>query len=758
MAYNNTEWVASSGNTNIQFRMGVETTSQGIVGGVPQSVVNVRLQTRRQSSGTTTYKQSASTTMSVDGSSKSKTINYNVSSYTVGTWYTIWERTGITVNHSTSTGAKKLSVGFTINLSGTSADSGSGSWSVTLTTIPMGSTLALNATSYTISSSDPSATITITRYNNSYCHRLIWKLGSTQIGTNQDLDTATSASYTFTASSWLQAMTDQASAPGSCTLKTYTDNNYTTQVGVDSTVNFTIYCTKAPTIGSVTAATVDGISGIWIGSYTKALITASNAAGVNGSTISKYEFLQNNVVRATYPSTNNWTTPEPLAAGTYTFAVRVTDSRNNSTTQSTSVTVLSYAVPKISSVSIFRCNSGGTAENEGTYISVKATATATPTGNSITSLKVYTKEMTSSTWTDKGTLTSGTAKIINSYAYTSSWNVKIEATDAIGNTSTYTTTVPTAAYTMDFKAGGRGVSFGKVAETDDLVDSAWSITTRGTLTANALVDNEEWKYFYRKFNNIGLYGSNSAGTSGWYKVCTVSQSGYSNVALNLLVTSSFGYNASGIVYIKCRCNNSTTISVEALGWLTRYGFNEGDFIITTGTNTWSLYVYQRNSQYGRVMIQMLSNTNTGTETPITVTLADNNTVESSTPSGTVSTDLFSDTITVSSSSLSDAGTPVTATNGCTFSSCTFAKWGKMVHAVVYLTGATTASGSDCTFTLASAWRPVLSLEGTGQAGSRALIAYGGTSSDSGVVSVRNAGTTALSSSTTFGVRLTYLLP
>ena len=487
MAYTYTSSVNSTGNSAIKFRMGYEVVSQGINGGVPQSVLNVCLQTERTNTSTTN-KQSAATTMTIDGVQSSKSLNYNVASYTQNTWYTIWTISDVTVNHDAATGAKTLTLAFTINLSGTSATGASGSWSDALPVIPMGSTLALNATSYTISNSTgPTATATITRYNTSYYHQLVWKLGSTTIAT-QNAGQVASATRALTASAWLPNMTTSASAQGSCTLKTYSDSGYTTQVGVDSVVTFTVVCTRNPSIGTVSVATNGGISNVWVGGYSKADVTAATVAGINGSTITKYEFLVNNAVAATYSSsasTYTWTSGI-LNAGSYTFAVRVTDSRGRTATKSaTAITVLQYASPAISAISIFRCNSGGTAAEDGTYISVKATATATPTGNSISTFNVFTKLSTASTWTDKGALTSGTVKLISTYAATSTWNVKLEATDALGTKSTYTTTIPTASYTMDFKVGGLGVAFGKVAEQNNLVDSQWDIKSAGTFIAGS---------------------------------------------------------------------------------------------------------------------------------------------------------------------------------------------------------------------------------------------------------------------------------
>ena len=163
-----------------------------------------------------------------------------------------------------------------------------------------------------------------------------------------------------------------------------------------------------------------------------------------------------------------------LSGSSATFKVRVTDSRGRQNIGSASaITIEAYAVPAFSNTSVYRCNSSGTAQNDGTYIRVTASAVATPSENSITALTYATKATTSSTWSAEANVGSGVTA--SGFANTTSYDVRITATDKLGNKSYKYYTIPTAEYTMDFKVGGKGVAFGKVAETDNLVDSAWDI-------------------------------------------------------------------------------------------------------------------------------------------------------------------------------------------------------------------------------------------------------------------------------------------
>ena len=135
---------------------------------------------------------------------------------------------------------------------------------------------------------------------------------------------------------------------------------------------------------------------------------------------------------------------------------------------------------------------------------------------------------------------------------------------------------------------------------------------------------------------IGYYGSDASGSNGWYKVCTVSQSGNSDYSINLLFTQSFYRQATGILYVHTRCDNTTKITIQSLKWMYRMGFSAGDVKVVTGTNTWSLYVQQTASQYGRIQVQVLSKSGTSRDT--TFMLSSNTTKETTTPGGTAATD------------------------------------------------------------------------------------------------------------------------
>lgn len=364
----------------------------------------------------------------------------------------------------------------------TTAASGksSGAQTFALDQKAMASTISSVTQNVTVGSSGGAVTVNISRKSTSYTHTVKWTFGShTATQTGQ----TTSASYTIPAS-WLSAIPNAASGTGTVTVTTF---NGSTQVGTAATASFTITAGVNPSIGSVSvaargAAYSAGVSG-YIAGYSTALITASSVSGVNGSTIKKVEFIRDGAVLSSNTTPTYTYTTGTLTGSSATFSVRVTDSRGRTATKAASaVTIQAYSLPAITA-NAFRSNSSGTATADGTYIRITASATATPSANSITALTYATKATTASSYSSEANVGSGVTK--SGFANTTSYDVRIKATDKLGGVAYKYFTIPTASYTMDFKVGGKGVAFGKVAETDELVDSEWDIKTAGTIKTNA---------------------------------------------------------------------------------------------------------------------------------------------------------------------------------------------------------------------------------------------------------------------------------
>ena len=346
----------------------------------------------------------------------------------------------------TSLGTRSLTFAGQIYFETTgSAGISSGSQAFALDAKPLASTISSLTSNVSVGSSGGASTVNISRNSSSYTHTVKWTFGSYS---NTATNVGTSTSYTIPAS-WLQAIPNAASGSATVTVTTYSGS---TQIGNPTTASFTITAAVNPSIGSVSVSPSGNPSGItqYIAGYTKAAISASSVSGVQGSTIKKVGFLNGSTVLSSNTTPSYSYTTGAVSGSSATFGVRVTDSRGKTATKSASaVTIAAYAVPTIYA-NAYRSNSSGTAQTDGTYLKVTASATATPSGtggNSITALKYSYKATTSSSWSAEADIPSGA---VSGFANTTSYDVRVRAQDAIGNSSYRYFTIPTAEYTMDF--------------------------------------------------------------------------------------------------------------------------------------------------------------------------------------------------------------------------------------------------------------------------------------------------------------------
>lgn len=150
------------------------------------------------------------------------------------------------------------------------------------------------------------------------------------------------------------------------------------------------------------------------------------------------------------------------AGGTYT---------SNASITLYAVWELAYTIPRITSFSVDRCNSGGTSTESGTYAKVTF---SWATDKAVTSIIIEYKQETASTWTAVTVSASGTSgsvsKIIGGSLSTEyAYNIRVTVADSLGSSNAMRT-VGAMTYTMDFLAGGKGVAFGKPANLASTLD------------------------------------------------------------------------------------------------------------------------------------------------------------------------------------------------------------------------------------------------------------------------------------------------
>lgn len=163
--------------------------------------------------------------------------------------------------------------------------------------------------------------------------------------------------------------------------------------------------------------------------------------------------------------------------GTSASATTVSYAAGASYTNNAAVTLyaiweLAYVKPRIVNVSVVRCNSSGTADDEGTNALVTFDWECDKT---ISSIAIKWKLPSASTWTSSTVSTSGTSGTVNhviganGLSVEASYDIHITVSDS-GGSSYATGTLTSMRFTIDYLAGGKGISFGKAAELEDTAE------------------------------------------------------------------------------------------------------------------------------------------------------------------------------------------------------------------------------------------------------------------------------------------------
>lgn len=345
----------------------------------------------------------------------------------------------------------------------------------TLNTIPRASSISMAS-----STMGSASTISISRASSSFTHTLTYAFGNAK-GTIVSKTTATSVS-------WTPPLTLAQQIPSSISGKvtiTCTTYSGSTSVGSKSiTVSLKIPDSMKPSLSSVTATRVDGDVpsswGIYVQGKSKVTLTINGATGIQGSTISSYS-----ISGGGFSSTSSsFTTGFLNTTGTITFTAKVTDSRGRvSDAKTISITVIAYSPPVISSYSSQRCNSAGVLLDDGTYVKglVSFSYSSCSSKNTITT-SVYYKKSTESSWINANKVFSSGSSFVFGGSISSeySYDIKYTISDAFISVS-ITDTISTASVLMDYKAGGKGIAIGKVAEYDNTfeISEKWDFRVRG---------------------------------------------------------------------------------------------------------------------------------------------------------------------------------------------------------------------------------------------------------------------------------------
>lgn len=305
-------------------------------------------------------------------------------------------------------------------------------------------------------------TLTVTKYNTDFTHSISYACG-TATGTVCTKVSDTSVAWNTNNGNTV-ALASQNTAGQSVnvvfTIVTYSGNS---EVGRDTaSCVMAIPSSVKPSVSLSVADAAGHLAtfGAYVQGKSKLTITA-NPTLAYGSPIKTYEITADGKTYSTSPVT----TDVLQNKGTLAVTAKVTDARTYpSNVASTNITVLEYAPPAVN-VTAYRCNSSGTADQEGAYMKFGFTAT-------ISSLN----SKNSATYSISYKAGSGTAtKVTGSgLSYTSAtlacdvaqnWTIEVTVTDKLSST-VKAAVIPIAFTLMDFYSTGKGIAFGKVGTRD----------------------------------------------------------------------------------------------------------------------------------------------------------------------------------------------------------------------------------------------------------------------------------------------------
>ena len=374
-----------------------------------------------------------------------------------------------TVTHS-SDGSKSVSASASF-ATDVSLGTLTASNSLKLTTIPRASSISANKTSVELGTS---VTFTITRASTSFTHTI-------QAGVDGQLSFTDIATGVTTSKAWTLPTSWAQYFPSGQKLRvrvlTYSGS---TLIGTKEMTSLTVTApsSMAP---SATLAVSDptGIATTY-GGYVKgkSKIQATATDTFQYGTSAKSRAL---VVNGVTYNAATATTPDVINTIPQTVKYTVTDGRGLSYTTQQTLTTYDWHTPGITNFTAQRCTQDGTIDEDGDHCKVEFTYDIASINNQNTKTAVVKyKTHSASSYTSKSvTLStySGTVSTIIPTSTESMFDIVLELTDAF-TTSTASTTIGTAYTLVDYHTSGRGIAFGKVAESADLMDVNMDILAR----------------------------------------------------------------------------------------------------------------------------------------------------------------------------------------------------------------------------------------------------------------------------------------
>lgn len=502
------------------------------------SQVRILWQSTQSGSSWNGYTKTAKYYVSINGGAETE---YSVS-YTLpqSTTKTIVDKT-ITVAHKgDGTGTVKVRTWMD---TGISAGVKEESETINLTTIPRASTLSYvsNVTLGNI------CTVRWTPLSKTFRYKIEFSVGNWSLTTaaiHPNTTTIyTNASYGISLDAAHQ-FPNSKDADMTVKLYTYSDEACTKQVGTASTTTCKVTIPEnkdtLPAVRVIltpVSSLSDDFNGFYIQGKTKVQVSYEDSEAKYGATIKSYSTsvngnAQNDPYLSDYLS----------QSGTIPIKCTVVDSRGFSVSTTPDITVIPYSKPSLipyedeTSIVCKRCDSNGNLSPSGTSLRIKAgrqysKVISDSVQKNFCLMRLQYKAEGATNWSAWTTILakdnasdSIDARLANiNLSISTTYLVRIEVVDDVGDSSSTIITIPTADVTVHLKNGGKALGVGKYAEKDYIVDidDEWEVNARGDLKVGgtfnpnhiAPIDSYSYKDFNELVYKTGYYTGTSAPSS-----------------------------------------------------------------------------------------------------------------------------------------------------------------------------------------------------------------------------------------------------
>lgn len=346
------------------------------------------------------------------------------------------------------------------------------SGTATLDTIPRASAIS-SVSGSTIGSS---VTVNITPASSSFTHKVYYKAPNTTSNVLKATLSAGTTSTSFTPSlSDCNNIPNATSGTATITLETYSGS---TKLGtVTKTFTLNVPSSVVPSISALTVAeAVTGLAskfGVYVQTKSKAAVSIT-AAGSYSSTIKSYTTTLTNGSSVLTYNGASFTSGFLSFSGTYTIKTVVTDSRGRTAEKSTTINVVAYHPPEITSLIAYRVNEDGEKDDNGTEANFDVVFKVAPVSNkndnfvmleyreSGTSEWITVEEKVSIAPYYETTKDEPLTLFAENLSIDKAYEFRIAFQDYF-TTATRKAEVPTARTIFDILADGTGICFGGVA-------------------------------------------------------------------------------------------------------------------------------------------------------------------------------------------------------------------------------------------------------------------------------------------------------